>query len=148
MNITEKLKEVGQKTKTFFLKYWYLFAAVLVFIVLVFILKTSNGQKLYEQLMTKYHELLGRKEKEVEQLEEIRHDQAVKDHEIEEKYNKVVEQIRTEHAEQLEIIDATQELEIKQILEETKDDPDKMAEKINNYFGLPIYRGNNENSNE
>ena len=98
--------------------------------------------------MTKYHELLGRKEKEVEQLEEIRHDQAVKDHEIEEKYNKVVEQIRTEHAEQLEIIDATQELEIKQILEETKDDPDKMAEKINNYFGLPIYRGNNENSNE
>jgi hypothetical protein len=144
MEHKEKLKEFGLKVKTFFLKYWYLFAAVIVFIVLVFILKTSNGQKLYEQLMSKYHELLGRKQKEVEQLDEIRHDQVVKDRQIEEKYSQVVEQIRTEHAEQLEIIDEIQEQEIKLILEETKDDPDKMAEKINNYFGLPIYRGKDE----
>lgn len=81
-----------------------------------------------------------RHRQEIAELQRIRDEEIRKREQIEEQYRETISRINKEHQEALDRLSSKKKAEIRRIIEETVDDPDAMASRINNLFGIPIYR--------
>lgn len=133
------LKKWFDKVWNFCKKNWYLLAAGIVFLVGVCFLGSSDSsKKLFQDLMGRYNRLAKRKDEDLEAADSIRQEQIEDAKRIDDDYKKVIAEIRAERKEKLEDITQEQEEEIKKLIEENDGDPDKMAEQINDYFGIKV----------
>jgi Tfp pilus assembly protein PilO len=127
------LKKIG----LFFKNYGVLIllAAVLVYMVIF----AKKKQDAYNDLLKQMQDQIARHNQEVDALEQ-QHEQEVKRYaEIEKKYNDTLALIEQRYEQALQQLDSQKKKELHEIIAETHDDPNAMANRINNLFGLPIY---------
>lgn len=116
---------------------WFL-ALLLVGIVYTLVL-AKNKAVLYDQLMRELRNQQAQNRKDLEELRKIQQDQIQKQQEIDRKYQEVVAKIEQDYRNQLRILTADKEKELRAIIARNNDDPNFMATEINNLFGIPLY---------
>jgi F0F1-type ATP synthase membrane subunit b/b' len=128
------LKKVG----LFFKNYGVviLLGAALVY-VLIFAKKKQDS---YNLLLKQLQDQIEKHHEEVEALEK-EHEESLKRYaEIEKRYNETLQRIEQQYQDALSQLDKQKKQELHQIIAETHDNPDEMARRVNNLFGLPIYQ--------
>lgn len=130
------LKKIG----LFFKNYGILIGLFLALVAsIVFSFKKQNA---YNKLLKEILERNNQHRRELDDLQKI-HDEEVRRYgEIEKVYNETLEKIKNEHSELLSQLDSQKKSELKKIIESTGDNPDLMADRINNLFSIPIYHTN------
>lgn len=134
-----------EKTKTFFTlvganikKYGFLIGAV-IFLV-VYIIVTANNKQRVEAMMNLIAERDKIHRKAIEDIQRERNEELKKRQEIQRLYDETIAKINKEHAEQLARLTADKEKELRSIIEQTHNDPILMADRVNNLFGIELYR--------
>lgn len=104
-----------------------------------FFLKGKSDQveatlKLYEE-QSKDHK------RQLDEIRRLREQERVRQQEIEQTYQDTLTTLRREYQEQAKLLNAQKKEELRKIIEETQGgDPDLLAQRINNLFGIPIVR--------
>lgn len=117
-------------------KYWFYFLFIIGFIVFTVLLRNKNKQ--VQNLLKMLQDQTEQHNKDLVELQRIHEEEIQKRQEIQNQYEAVIARINTEHAEALANLNRQKEKEIKNIIQEFGDDPDKMAQSINQLLGIPI----------
>ena len=139
--IKNKLKQVKSALKT----YWWLIPLVVVGLVAMFSLGKGPFGKLYRDLSLRYERERRRHLRNLSQQDTLRGKERDRQTEIEKAYNETLQRIEEDHKEAVEDLDENSEKRLREILEETDGDPEAMAGKVNDYFGVPVYKKSDEN---
>lgn len=78
--------------------------------------------------------------KDLDNLKRIRDNELQERILIERRYQEQIERLQKEHLEALNNLDKGKEKLVKDVLKETKDAPEKAAQRINEIFGIPIQK--------
>lgn len=78
--------------------------------------------------------------KDLDNLKRIRDNELQERILIERRYQEQIERLQKEHLEALNNLDKGKEKLVKDVLKETKDSPEKAAQRINEIFGIPIQK--------
>lgn len=138
MELKEKIKVTFKKVGNWLKTYWYLVAAVVVFIVGILFLRRSPLENLYQSLMGRYREQLEANQQDQRDLDALRQKERDRQAKIDREYQAELERIKAEHQDAIQNLSKEQEQDIKEIVERSGDNPEKMAEEVNAYFGLPV----------
>lgn len=127
-------------------KNWLL--VLVVFVVAALALRQHYSSSLYDKLMEDYNEQTSAHEKVVEELEKVNTEQLKKQQELNDKFQKHLDQIEKSFNQKIEKINSQRKKEQKQLVEAAKKDPQSLLKKIEEVYGIPIYEkikaGNNE----
>lgn len=116
--------------------------AVLMIPVFVFaFVFAKKKDSLSESLLAEMQAMQAQNHKQIEDLRKIHQDQLLKQQAIDAKYREVVQTIEVNYQQELHALSAAKETELKALVAANQDDPEKMAQEINQLLGLPIYRG-------
>lgn len=138
MTKKDKFKNFLKKAKFIITKYWYLFLAAIVGLVMVVFLKNDPNNSLYGSLMAKYRKLMEENADDLQQASDIREQEQKDQDELNRNYVKVVESLKEKHRLEVESITQEQENTIKEILASTDNSPELMADKLSQTLGLPV----------
>lgn len=126
---------------------WYYVAATVVFFVAVAVFKNSEGtefERLYSKLMRKYEEGIRGHQDDLDAIEDARKAEREGQRAAREKYEAEVRQIEADKIKADAAVAHEQRHNIQETLNDAAGNPDTMAEKINQEFGLPV-RTNGDN---
>lgn len=93
----------------------------------------------YDQLIKQFQDQLTRNRQDLDQLRQIQQQELQKQQEINQKYNETLQLIQQNYQQEMAALDAQKKNELQNIIANTHDDPNAMAQQINALFGLPIY---------
>jgi len=109
-----------------------------VFLLIFAMLFAKNKQSTINELLKQQQDLSEKHRQDLAELQRIRDDERAKREAIEAQYRVVIDQINTTHQQAIENLSRQQQSELRQIITETKDDPDAMATRVNSLFGFQI----------
>lgn len=138
MTTKEKIKNFFVKAKKFVIKYWYLFLASIVGLVMLLSLKKGPFESLYGSLMSRYKQLMEENADDLQQASDIREQEQEKQDKLNKDYAAVVESLKEKHKLEVENITQEQETTIREILAVTDNSPELMADKLSLTLGLPV----------
>jgi hypothetical protein len=134
----DKIKSTFKKIKLVVVKYWYLFLAGIVALVMVFLLKKGPLDSLYGSLMAKYRQALEENNNDLQEVSDIR-DQELRDQdELNRRYAETIRILRDKQQTKIDELSKEQETTIREIIAETNGSPEDMAEKVSQVFGIPV----------
>jgi cell shape-determining protein MreC len=139
-----KQKSTLNKVKTSIVKYWYLFLAGVVALLIVFSLKRGPFDSLYGNLMAKYRRAFEESKKDTEEISNIREQELLKQDELNRRYAETLKTLQNNQKLEVQNISKNQENTIKEILSETNGSPEEMTVKVSQYLGIPIAPKNEE----
>jgi len=121
---------------TYLKRFWGIipFGFLLVFVILF----ARDKNQAINDLLKNQQQLSEKHRQDLAELQQIRDDERRKREEIEAQYRVVLDQINVQHQEAIARLTRQQETELRQIVAETKDDPDAMAARVNTLFNFPI----------
>tara|TARA_Y100001963_G_C6683894_1_gene401223 strand:- start:9 stop:416 length:408 start_codon:yes stop_codon:yes gene_type:complete len=125
------LKTFAKKVWAWLKNYWYLPVMVVVGIVaFCFGRRDTEGiLKMFETSKESY-------QKEIEVLKESHEAEIKKRNELVEKHNETLKKIEEEYKIKLDELTSAERREIKKIVDKHKDDPDGLAERVGDVFGI------------
>lgn len=125
------LKTFVKKVWAWLKNYWYLPVMVVVGIVaFCFGRRDTEGiLKMFETSKESY-------QKEIEVLKESHEAEINKRNELVEKHNETLKKIEEEYKIKLDELTSAERREIKKIVDKHKDDPDGLAERVGDVFGI------------
>ena len=132
-----KTKGALQVAGTWIKGHWFLLLLFAGIIYAFLFAKNKNG--MIEQLMKELREQQAVNRQQLDDLRKIQQEHITQQHEINQKYNEVLDRIQKDYREQLNTLDAQKEVDLRHIIATNKDDPAAMARDINILFGIPIY---------
>ena len=124
-------KSFLSKAWIWFKNYWYY-----PVIVLVAIIAWCFGRRDSEAILKMFETSKQSYQKEIEVLKKAQAEEIRKRDELVEKYNQTLKKIEEEYKIKLEELTSAEKREIKKIVEEHKEDPDGLAKKIGDAFGI------------
>jgi len=134
----DKIKSTFKKIKLVVVKYWYLFLAGIVALVMVVLLKKGPLDSLYGSLMAKYRQAIEENNNDLQEVSDIR-DQELRDQdELNRRYAETVRVLRDKQQTKIDELSKEQETTIREIIAETNGSPEEMAEKVSQVFGIPV----------
>lgn len=135
----KSFKAFMEKIGKWFKTKWYYVAATVVFFVAVAAFKDSESvTRLYSKLMKKYDESIRGHHDDLEAVDDARKTERENQRIAREKYEAQVRQIEADKAKADAAVAHEQRHNIQETLNEVDGNPDTMAEKVNDVFGLPI----------
>jgi endonuclease III-like uncharacterized protein len=137
MNFKEKLKYYLSLIWKYNKQYWYV-ATLLIFIIISVLLLGKSKQA--TDLVKYLEERSKQNRKDLEDLVEIHRREIEKRQRTETQYQETLKRISEQHTEALKQLDREKKEEMKRLIDQFDDDPDKMAESINNLLGIPIQK--------
>lgn len=102
---------------------------------LVFLRRTAQDNK---NLVKQIQDQMNENRKNLEKMKEIQEEHLVKEQEINKKYREVLLKIEQDYKEQLKELDSKKQKELKNIIAANNNDPNAMAQQINQLFGITI----------
>lgn len=102
-------------------------------------LANCGGEDDYQSLFNKYKQQSKDFNKQIQELQELYKQERLKKQKIKEEYETKIKEIKEKHSKKLKDLEKNKIQKQKDIIKETGDDPTKMAIKLNQFFGLPIY---------
>lgn len=138
--IKNKLKQLKSALKT----YWWIIPIVVVGIIAMLSLGKGPFGKLYKDLTLRFEGERRRHLSDLTQQDTLRTDERDRQAEIDKTYHETLATIEANHRDTAEAIDADSQARLREIIEETDGDPDAMAAKVNDYFGVPVYKGDGD----
>lgn len=118
-------------------RWWSVFAFGVVSVAALVLL--SNRSNMINDLIKRQEETSIKHRQEISELQRIRDEEIRKREQVEARYRETMTRIDAEHRSAVERLTKDKQVEVKRIIEETLDDPDAMASRINGFFGIPIY---------
>lgn len=97
-----------------------------------------------DELFQEFKDQQTQNARQLDELRKIQQEQIVKQQEINQKYNEVLDKIQRDYQDQLHTLDIQKEADLRHIVATNKDDPAAMARDINTLFGIPIYPTNSD----
>jgi DNA anti-recombination protein RmuC len=131
-----QVKEFFQKAWLFLKKYWAIFFVVIAGVV--FLVISRDRQKVIETLFKQTKEINDEHKKQLEKVQQEYQQEREKRDRIEKTYQETLSRIEKEKQDALVDLDKSKKKELKEIIENFQDDPDKMSERINRLFNIPI----------
>ena len=124
-------KTFTKKAWVWFKNYWYYPAIVVVAIVAWCLgMRGNNGVlKMFEASKESY-------QKEIAVLKKAHEQEIEKRNELVEKHNQALKKIEEDYKIKLDELSSAEKREIKKIVEEHEDDPEGLAERVGNVFGI------------
>lgn len=126
------------KLKYFFTQLKNHIAIILTFILLVLVAFLSiffvqKENKLLSLLQTRTDNY----KKEIDDLRALRDNEIKERIQIEQRFKEQIERLKADNSSNVQNISKEKEALIKEVLKETKDSPEKAAQRINDIFGIP-----------
>ena len=124
--------------KTFMKKVWiwlknYWYYPVMV---LVAIIAWCSGRRDTEGILKMFEASKESYQKEIEVLKKTQEEEIKKREELVEKHNETLKKIEEDYKIKLDELSSAEKREIKKIVEEHKDDPEGLAERVGDVFGI------------
>jgi len=138
MTKKEKFKGFLKKAKFVIVKYWYLFLAAIVGLVMVVFFKNDPNNSLYGSLMARYRKLIEENSNDLQEASDIREHEHKEQDRLNREYAEVVESLKEKHNLEVENMSEEQKATIKELLTSTNNSPELMADKLSQTLGLPI----------
>lgn len=82
----------------------------------------------------------------IDLLNKSREEERKRQEEIDKRYQETLRTINQTRTEGLERLNTEQKKEIKAIVEQTHDNPELLASRVNSFLGIPVYNANTSNS--
>jgi biopolymer transport protein ExbB/TolQ len=119
-------------------EHWYMLGIGLISIFATVFFINNNARitsllKTQEGMSKKHRE-------EIAELQRIRDEEIRRREQIELEYRNTLEKINKEHEKALADLTRQKQAELRRIIEETMNDPEAMATRVNNLFGFQIYK--------
>ena len=124
-------KTFMKKAWTWLKNYWYYPVMVLVAIV-----AWCFGRRDTEGILKMFAASKESYQAEIEVLRKSHKEEIQKRNELTEKYNETLKKIEEEYKIKLDELSSAERREIKKIVEKHKDDPEGLAERVGNVFGI------------
>jgi len=137
MTVPIWLSKIGLWLKKFG---WMILLGILALFTLCFIFDKVKREKFLQEILQKNEAVSKQHREELSELQNIRNEEIRKREETEREYQASIKKIEEEKAKALAELEASKQKEISEITSETSNDPDKMAESINQTFGIPIQK--------
>jgi hypothetical protein len=134
----DKIKSTFKKIKLVVVKYWYLFLAGIVALVMVVLLKKGPLDSLYGSLMAKYRQAIEENNNDLQEVSDIREQELRDQDELNRRYAETVRVLRDKQQTKIDELSKEQETTIREIIAETNGSPEEMAEKVSQAFGIPV----------
>lgn len=135
----ESFKGIMAKAWKWIKARWYYVAATVVFFVAVAVLKDSDDmQRLYSKLMRKYEEGIRGHQDDLDAVDAARKAERENQRAAREKYEAQVRQIEADKIKADAAVMHEQVHNIQETMNEIAGNPESMAEKVNEEFGLPV----------
>jgi len=131
-----QLKLVSIKVFGFLKSHWIEIFFGLMGLYAVFVAKRK--QEIITQLVADQQKFRDQHKKNIDDLTKQVEDQISLRRKIESDYQNLIKEINERHDKQIQEIAKVKEKEIKDLIEKHQNDPTKMAETINDLFGIPI----------
>jgi hypothetical protein len=138
MTKLEKTKAWLKRAVEWVKAYWYYLLAVVVFFVGLSFFRNGAMDDLYKSLMQKFQAHLNGHQEDLDAMEAARAQEQAHKAALEAKYQATMRQLEDNHRVAVEALDEKQEENIRNIIENTDGDPEKMAELVSQTFGLPV----------
>lgn len=122
------LKEFWDKAKNFFVVAFFVVGIVACFLFF-------QEKKAYE-LIKFLEDRAKAREKELADLKLIADEKAKRDKEIEETYQRVVQELKDKHRVEIDKLNEEKKRELQSIVERYKDDPEGQAQRLTELFGI------------
>jgi ribosomal protein S1 len=122
----------------FIKKYWSLFLFAVLFVASSVLF--ASKQKQIQNLLKMLQDQTQQHNRDLLELQRIRDEEIKQRQEVQQQYEEVIAKINREHAEALVNLNRQKENEMKKLIEEFQDDPDRMAAEVNRLLGIPIQR--------
>lgn len=113
-------------------RYWYVCVSLVAGIVFLAISKRTPKKKLEKTLVKHIDDA----NIELHQIEQSHQEEIRKNHEIEERFEKNIEQVGIKYYDDNKKLDHQTEADVHDITEQFIDDPDKMAKELADKYGL------------
>lgn len=124
--------------------YWKWIVAVVILVALtvayIFFKKESQGR------MDLLLEQINDYKAQIDLLNKSREEERKRQEEIDKRYRETLQRINQNRTEGLERLNTEQKKEIRAIVEQTHDDPELLANRVNSFLGIPVYNANTINS--
>ena len=121
-----------EKVKVWLKLNWYYIALVVVGFLMIFgIVESSALQNIQKKLDFNHSELT--------KINEINKTEKEKQKKIDEVYTNTIQKIQETKTDALVNLSKKEETQLRQIVQDNHDDPEKMAQEINSMFGIPVY---------
>lgn len=82
----------------------------------------------------------------IDLLNKSREEERKRQEEIDKRYQETLKTINEARTQGLERLNTEQKKEIKAIVEQTHDNPELLANRVNSFLGIPVYNANNTNN--
>lgn len=136
------------KTKSFLMKVWLFLrlygAEILLGAALIYtILLVKQRNDIVESLIKQQKETREAHKKNLDTLQQQVEQEIQRRQNIEREHSNIVSQINEQHDNALKEIASARSKEIRALVEKHHDNPEKMAETINEVFGIPLFKPQN-----
>jgi biopolymer transport protein ExbB/TolQ len=111
----------------------FIFLIIVSFISIILFQQKNNILNLLERQTQNYR-------KEIDDLRALRDADLQERIQLERRYQAELDRLNREHQLQLLNLDKDKETLVKDVLKETKDSPEKAAQRINEIFGIPVQK--------
>lgn len=119
-------------------KWWW--TVLLLIGTLTLFLVGNRARGMYRALLKKYKEQQKDYESQLRDLDALRQKERVRLDEVQRDYEETLRKLEETNREAREALSRKQEKELRDLIEETRDDPGKMAQKVNEMFGIEVFR--------
>lgn len=126
--LKDKLKQIFQSFKFYFVLILLLLAAFICFLVF-------NNKKAYE-LISLLQKRIETREKEIQELRSIELERQQKQKEIDDKYQIIIQELKETHRIQIEQISKDKEKELKRLIQEYENNPEGLGSRLEEIFGV------------
>lgn len=133
--LKDKLKQIFQSFKFYFVLILLLLAAFICFLVF-------NNKKAYE-LISLLQKRIEAREKEIQELRSIELERQQKQKEIDDRYQVIIQELKENHRIQIEQISKDKEIELKRLIQEYENNPEGLSSRLESLFGV-----GNDNHNQ
>jgi len=133
LNVVTTLKIVWVWLK----QHWSLLVFGVVAVASGLLLK--NRTDMLTALLKQQEETSKQHRQEVAELQRIRDEEIRKREQIESQYRETIARINRDHQAAVDQLTRDKQTELRRIIGETVNNPDAMASRINDLFGIPIY---------
>ena len=117
----------------------YVLTALLMIVGFVFYMhETDKFKNVLQQMQTQSESY----RKQIDQLQQVQAAEQLKHEQVEATYRQVMDKIAHDQAQAVSDLDSNKRQQIRDIVTETHDNPQEMATRINNLFGIPVYTHN------
>ena len=132
----KSVKLFFEKFFSYLKKYWAILLTVVLIISAVIFAK--NKQDAINSLLKQISDINKEHQKDLETMQKTFEEERKRRETIEKTYRETLQRIEADRQTALQNLDKTKKQELKRIVENFHDDPDAMASRINNLFGIEI----------